>query len=353
MDPIEALAAQSLKGKTLNFHNWPLYIDVNSKKQHPTLQAFTKATGAKVDYTEDINDNAQYFGKIQGPLSHHQGLQSTDIIVMTDSSGFPARLIELGWVQKLDKKLIPNVKNLQATQQHPQWDKNRQYSLPWQSGMTGIGFDPKKVGRKPMTISRLLEDKTLKGKVTFLTEMSDSIGLVLLDSGEDPGNVTPKTFNAAVARLQKAVNSGQIRQFHRQRLRAAAGQGRHLGVRRLVGRHGPAAGRPPEPEVDPAGQGLDDLDRQHADPQRGQRPGRLDLHELLLPAEDRSRGRGLRQLHLPRRRRGQGAAQDRPGVAKNTLIFPTSAMLKKAHQFDPKAAQNQTFKAAFQKLIGA
>src|ERR687883_699877 len=104
--------------KTLRFSNWPLYIDVNEKtKKHPSLQQFTKKTGVKVNYVEDINDNDQFFGKIEGPLSQNQSIHR-DIIVMTDSSGLPARMIQLGWLEKLDKAAIPNMKNLISIQRH-------------------------------------------------------------------------------------------------------------------------------------------------------------------------------------------------------------------------------------------
>ena len=88
--------------KTLHFSNWPLYIDVNEKtKSHPTLQMFTKKTGVNVQYVEDINDNATYFGKIQGPLSRGQSIDR-DIIVMTDNSRYPSLLIKKGWVEHLN-----------------------------------------------------------------------------------------------------------------------------------------------------------------------------------------------------------------------------------------------------------
>ena len=105
--------------KSMVFSNWPLYIDVNEKsKKHPSLDQFTKKTGVKVKYIEDINDNDSFFGKIEGPLSQGQGV-GRDIIVLTDSSGLPARMIELGWLEKLDKSAIPNLKNLvPALQQH-------------------------------------------------------------------------------------------------------------------------------------------------------------------------------------------------------------------------------------------
>src|SRR3954462_14459448 len=198
---------------TLNFSNWPLYIDVDEKtKKDPTLDAFAKKFGVNVKYTEDINDNPSFFGKIQGPLSRGQGI-GRDIIVMTDSSGFPGRRIKLGWIEKLDKQSIPNIKNLLDVQQHPGWDPNREYSLPWQSGMTGIGYDPNKVGGELTSIDDLLTNPKLKGKVTLLSELADSVGLVMLANGDDPKKVSGPAYDKAIAKMKKAVDSGQVRQF--------------------------------------------------------------------------------------------------------------------------------------------
>ena len=199
--------------KTLRMSTWPYYIDVDEKtKRRPTLDQFKKETGTTVKYVEDVNDNNEFFGKIQGPLSRGQSVDR-DIIVLTDNSGLPARMIKLGWLEKLDKQSIPNAKNLIPAQQSPAWDPEREYTLPWQSGMTGIGYDPGKVGGELTDLNRLLEDKKLKGKVTLLSEMADAIGLVMQLNGDDMEKVTKASFDKAVKRIQKAVDSGQIRQF--------------------------------------------------------------------------------------------------------------------------------------------
>ena len=139
-----ATSASQTLPKTITFSNWPLYIDINEKKKtHPSLVQFQAAhPGTKVRYIEDINDNDSFFGKIEGPLSQGQSV-GRDLVVMTDSSGLPQRMIQLGWLEKWDKSAMPNFKNLIPAQQHPAWDPNREYSLPWQSGLTGIGYDPK------------------------------------------------------------------------------------------------------------------------------------------------------------------------------------------------------------------
>lgn len=195
----------------LTISNWPLYIDVDEEtKKYPTLEAFTREFGVVVDYIEDVNDNDQWFGKNQATLAQGKGV-GRDIAVLTD--WMAGRMVRLGYVQKLDRSAIPNASNLVDALAHPGWDPNREYSLPWQSGLTGIGYDPEKVGGDVTSVSQLLEDPKLKGKVAFLSEMPDTMGLMLQDDGKDPTKVSAADFDAAIERLQAGVDSGQIRQF--------------------------------------------------------------------------------------------------------------------------------------------
>jgi spermidine/putrescine transport system substrate-binding protein len=204
--------------KVLNFANWPYYIDTPATlkaagiHKPTTLKQFEKKTGIKVNYYEEVNSNPEYFAKVQGRLSKGQGI-GRDIIVSTDNDRFLADYITNNWAQKLDKSLIPNIKNLIAAQQHPPFDPNRDYSLPWASGMDGIGWNEKETD--PVTsVKQLFEDPKLKGRVGVWNSMGDTLGLVMLENGDDPSNVTDASFNRAIARVQKAVNSGQIRKFY-------------------------------------------------------------------------------------------------------------------------------------------
>jgi spermidine/putrescine transport system substrate-binding protein len=198
--------------QVLNFANWPLYIDIDEQtKKRPTLEAFTQQTGIKVNYFEEINDNAEYFAKVQGPLAQGRGIDR-DIFVFTDNSRFPGLLVSEGWVQKLDKELIPNISNLIDAQASPPFDPDREYSLPWQSGMTGIAWNEDETGPVE-SIEQLFEDPKLKGKVSMLMELADSVGLVMLANGDDPAKVTDDTFQKAVDRVQGAVDSGQVIRF--------------------------------------------------------------------------------------------------------------------------------------------
>jgi spermidine/putrescine transport system substrate-binding protein len=194
---------------TLVFANWPVYIDVKGKK-HPTLDKFTAETGVKVKYVEEVNDNEEWFGKFQAQLAQGDDI-GRDLVVLTD--WMAARMVRLGYVQKKDKSAIPNEKNLTPTLQHPAWDQNRDYSLPWQSGLTGIGYNPKFTGGPVTSVEQLFTDPKLKGKVTCLTEMPDTMGLIMQAQGADPSKVDPAAFDSAIEMLQSAVDSGQIRRF--------------------------------------------------------------------------------------------------------------------------------------------
>jgi spermidine/putrescine transport system substrate-binding protein len=195
-------------GTQLNFSNWPLYIDVSHGK-HPTLEHFQKKFGVHVKYTEEINDNTEFFGKVRQQLANGTS-GGRDIIVMTD--WMAGKMIKLGYIQKLNKAALPNVqKNLIPALQHIDFDPNRDYSVPWQSGQTGLIYRKDKVGNIS-SVNEIFNPKW-KGKVTMLTEMRDSVGLTMLGMGNDPTTGTLDQMMAAVAKIDKYVKNGQIRRF--------------------------------------------------------------------------------------------------------------------------------------------
>jgi spermidine/putrescine transport system substrate-binding protein len=202
----------------LNFSNWELYIDTPSTRKAAglkgptTLQQFTAKTGIKVNYYEDVNDNSGYFAKVQGRLSRGDGIDR-DIIVSTDNDRFLGEYITNDWALKLDKSLIPNISNLIDAQASPPFDPSRDYSLPWFSGMDGIAWN-EDLTDPVTTVTQLLEDPKLKGKVGVWNSMGDTLGLIMLENGDDPAKVTDETFDRALAVVQKAQDAGQIRRFY-------------------------------------------------------------------------------------------------------------------------------------------
>ncbi|MDQ3710169.1 MAG: extracellular solute-binding protein [Actinomycetota bacterium] len=199
---------QQTVGGELNFSNWTLYID-QRKNKRPTLIDFREETGVKVNYFEDINSNDEYFAKVRNQLANGEDI-GRDLMVLTD--WMAGRLIELGWLEQIDASQIPNMDNLREGLQSPAFDPERQWSLPWQSGMTGIGYNPKLIGRKITSVNDLFADD-LAGQVTFLSEMRDTTGLVMAAMGADPLNHEFSEYEAAIEKLGDAVGSGQVRAF--------------------------------------------------------------------------------------------------------------------------------------------
>lgn len=203
--------------KTLHFSNWPLYLDEKKVKRggkkvtvFPTLAGFEKQTGINVDYVTDVNDNSEFFGIVRNQLA---ACKPTGRDIMTLTDWMAARMVDLGWLQKLDKAKLSNVdKNLVSTLRSPSWDKHRDYSVPWQSGLTGIAYNAK-LTKEVRSFDELLTRPDLKGKVTLLSEMHDTMLFLLLLEGADPEKFTGDQFDKAIARLKKATDAGQIRSF--------------------------------------------------------------------------------------------------------------------------------------------
>jgi spermidine/putrescine transport system substrate-binding protein len=198
-------------GDTVAWSNWPLYLDVSDENENvrPTLERFQEETGIRVQYTEDINSNDEYFGKISPQLEAGRN-PGADLIVLTD--WMAGRLIALDYVQELDTGNLPNLSNLRDGLRDVPFDEGRRFSVPWQSGITGIGYDPAVLGREITSLQDLFADD-LRGRVTMLSEMRDTMGLMLLSMGVAPEDHTMEEYRAAIERLQQLSDSGQIRQF--------------------------------------------------------------------------------------------------------------------------------------------
>jgi spermidine/putrescine transport system substrate-binding protein len=211
-----AAAAEDLSDtdKTANWSNWPLYIDIDDETgTRPSLEAFQEQTGITVTYTEDINDNNEFYAKVRTQLEQGQDI-GRDLVVLTD--WMAALWIQNGFVQTLNQELIPNRTNLLPAWQNVSFDPNRDYSLPWQSGFGALGWNKAllqdALGTDTMSSIDQLFDPALKGRVTVLSEMRDTMGILLAYQGADPSNFTEDQYNAAIELLTQQVDSGQIRQ---------------------------------------------------------------------------------------------------------------------------------------------
>ena len=194
---------------TIRWGNWTLYLDYDStKKVYPTLEEFTKQTKIKVKYLEDYNDNDEFYGKVQGQLKLNKDI-GYDLICPTD--WMAARYIRLGYAQKLDKANIPNSKNILPALASVPYDTDRSYSLTWQGIMGGFTWNKEKLPKGIHTLDELFAPAN-KGKIEVLTELRDTVGVIMLAQGVDITKFTKDQYYNALDFLQKKIADGFIRQ---------------------------------------------------------------------------------------------------------------------------------------------
>jgi len=196
--------------KIVRWANWPLYLDYNEDtKEYPTLKAFESATGITATYTEDIDDNNTFYGKVQGQLGIGSDI-GYDVVTPTD--WMAARWIELGYAQKLDAANIPNKSNIRSLLNDVSFDPGRNYSLTWQSGFGGFGWNTEKIPKGVRTIEDLFAPAN-KGRIMVLSELRDTVGIIMLYQGVDPsGDFTEDQYMNAIDFLKGKIADGFIRQ---------------------------------------------------------------------------------------------------------------------------------------------
>ncbi|MFF7279088.1 extracellular solute-binding protein [Streptomyces griseorubiginosus] len=203
---------RSAADKRLTWANWPLYIDTDDddSTRRPTLDAFRGRTGISVDYVEEINDNDEFFGKISPALMNHQQT-GRDLIVVSD--WMCARFVRLGWVQEMDRAHQPNVtKYLDPLLRSPAFDPGRRFTVPWQSGITGIAYNRGKLGREIRHVKDLWASD-LKGRVTLLSGLDEAFALLMQGNGVDIRTWTADDFHEVCDQVERYVRNGQIRRF--------------------------------------------------------------------------------------------------------------------------------------------
>ena len=346
-------AGESALAGTLRFSNWPYYIDRDAQKKSPSLDQFTAQSGVKVNYVEDVNDNATYFGKIQGPLSQGRGIDR-DIIVMTDNSRFPALLVSKQWVEELDKARIPNISNLIEAQESPPFDPDRTYSIPWVSGITGIATNLKASGGEVVTtMQQLLEDPKLKGQVTLLTEVADTMSPIMLENGDDPSKVTDDSWKKAYDRIQKAVDSGQIRRFTGNDYVADLEKGNIAVALSWSGDVATGLAANKDLRWNLPEQGSDIWTDNMFIPLEGHVPTASEyMNYVLDPKVAAMISVGAGYISPVKGVKAEAVKLD-PESASNPLIFPDDEILSNVVQFDSAALNNQSYIEQWQTLLGA
>ncbi len=195
----------------VDWANWPAYIDIDEESGgYPTIEKFTAETGIEVNYQEAINDNEEFFGRIQPDLAAGNPT-GWDAIVVTD--WLVERMVRLGYAEPLDHSQIPNIENLQPFFADQYFDPDNAHSLPWTSGIVGIGYNPTLTGREITSFDDLL-DPEFAGRTGMFSEMRDTMSLTLLSMGVVPEEATIDDVAAARDKLLEAAERGQFRAFY-------------------------------------------------------------------------------------------------------------------------------------------
>jgi spermidine/putrescine transport system substrate-binding protein len=261
--------------------------------------------------------------------------------------------VDEGWVLELDKDLIPNFSNLIDAQQSPPFDPERKYSLPWQSGMTGIAYNEKLTGKPITSIEQLLTDPALKGKITLLEEMADTTGVVMRLNGDDPTNVTDESFDRAIEVINKAKDSGQIRDFTGNDYTGPLAKGDLAAALSWSG--------------DIVQLQADNPDLRWGIPDDG---GMIWTDNMLIPlgGDVEKASTFMNFVYDPKiaaqiaayvnyvtpvKGAKEELAKSDPETANNPLIFPDDATLAKVSGYDAKALNNQDYISKWQEVLGA
>jgi len=193
---------------SVRWGNWPLYLDYDEEtKKYPTLDKFQEQTGITAEYFEDYNDNDEFYGKVQAQLKLGEDI-GYDVVTPTD--WMAARWIRLGYTQKFDAANIPNKSNILDSLASPSFDPNREQSMTWQGIMAGFGWNTEKNPKGIRTLDELFAPQN-KGKIVVLSEMRDTIGIILLAQGVNLQTVTEDQYMNAVDYMAKQISDGWIR----------------------------------------------------------------------------------------------------------------------------------------------
>ncbi len=355
------IESASAENATVRWANWSLYLDYDNKsKKYPTLVDFTKKTGIPVKYMEAIDDNDTFTAKVTPQLKLKKDI-GYDIVVPTE--WMAARWINSGFVQKFDDVAVPNKKNVLPFLLNRPLDPGRHYSLPWAGIIAGIAWNKKKL---PAGINSI-EDKThperglfsnpaLKGKIEVLSEMRDTIGLIMLWQGVDISKpFTQDKFDNALNYLQKKIKDGWIRQIKGQSYAEDMISGDAVAV---IGWSGD----------------INQLNLQNqnqfgfAIPESG---GTFSTDNMMIPSTSTNKAGAEAVINYyydpvvaarvanyinyvcPVSGAKEAMAKISPAQAKNPLIFPDDAMWKNLKVFrDLSAAEQIKFSTSFQKASG-
>lgn len=337
----KALAAEKAQGP-LEISNWPYFISPK------TVPAFEKKYGIKVDYIEDINGMNQIFGKIAGSLQTGHN-PNRDMIII--DNWLVARLMELGWLEKIDHSKIANLKHLYPRFRNADWDPHRQYSLPWAGFMTGIGYNVKKTGGEVDSISALFDPK-YKGHVGILNDMRSTLSTIFLSMGVDPKDATYKDVKKAVAIIEKNINNGQFRQVYGNDYVSALSRG-DIWVTIAWSGDLVQLNEPNFKFAFPKEGGWASEDNMVVLKKAPHYDAAMEWIDFIYDPKVYAQIAAYIKYIPPISGTKQYLKKLSPRLVDNVLIFPSQAMIKRSHEFkELSASEDGKWESAFQQAIG-
>ncbi|MGN6251561.1 MAG: polyamine ABC transporter substrate-binding protein [Marmoricola sp.] len=200
-DAVAAFWSKQKETDQLVWANWPLYLDTAGKSRHPSLEQFQKQSGITVKYVEAVQDNGPFFAKVQPTLASGQYC-GFDVAVISNGIYFN-KLRDLGYLVPLDQTRLTNFRKYGAEKyQNTAFDPGNVYSIPWQAGFTGIGYDPEKTGKEITSWHDLLDGK-LEGHIGLFANNEDLPSCALQAIGKDPVTSTESDWREAAAWLKE------------------------------------------------------------------------------------------------------------------------------------------------------
>ncbi len=181
----------------LNIYNWVDYIGKG------TVKRFERETGIRVNY--DLYDSSELVDtKLMA------GSSGYDIVF--HSAQYSARLIPVGIFKPLDKRLLPNLADLDPAivKIYEYYDPGLRYGVPYLWGTTGFTFNVRKIRERmsdapidsaglvfrPEVVSRFADCG-----VTLLDSSTDVLPMALAYLGRRPDSVDPADLRDAEAVL--------------------------------------------------------------------------------------------------------------------------------------------------------
>ncbi|CAN5887113.1 spermidine/putrescine ABC transporter substrate-binding protein [soil metagenome] len=335
----------------VNWSNWPAYIDPRKQKDS-TLNAFMKQTGIDVEYNDDVNDNSDFYGKVRNQLG---ACESTGRDMFTLTDWMAAKMLGLGWLQELDKANLPNVDaNLIKSLRSPSWDPERKYSVPWQSGLTGIAYNADEVDEVG-SFEDLLTRPDLKGRMSLLTEMPDTMLFMLLVTGADPTDFTDDEWGTALERLEQVKDSGQVRQFTGNEYRQDLAQGNLLACEAWSGDVIQLQFKNPAIKFVAPEEGLALWSDNSLVPNKATHKTNAEkLMDFYYQPEVAAELVAWVNYICPVQGAQEAMTKIDPDLSENVLIFPDEQLLAKTFDFmglDPE--QEKAYQSDFSRVIGA